>query len=82
MMAMLSSMKAWAVSTVDKLTLSDVTLNPGDGVNTKYMTLSVVSVTRTYAAFNVDIYLPEGVEPVLGSAGTPRVTKTGILPKD
>ena len=82
MMALLSSLTSWAISTVDKFTLSDVTLNPGDGVNTKYMTLSVVSVTRTYAAFNVDIYLPEGVEPVLGNTGTPRVTKTGILPKD
>ena len=82
MMALLSSLTSWAVSTVDKFTLSDVTLNPGDGVKTNYMTLSVVSVTRTYAAFNVDIYLPEGVEPVLGNTGTPRVTKTGILPKD
>ena len=80
--ALLSSLTSWAVVTTDRLALSDVVLNPGDGVKTNYMTLSVVSVTRIYAAFNVDIYLPEGVEPVLGNTGTPRVTKTGILPKD
>ena len=80
-MTLLAVMPAGAVSTVDKLTLSDVTLNPGD-VTAKYATLSVVSAVRKYAAFNVDIYLPEGVEPVLSSTGGPRVTKTGILPKD
>ena len=80
-MTLLVVMPAGAVSTSDKLVLSDVTLNPGDGT-AKYATLSVVSAVRKYAAFNVDIYLPEGVEPLLSSAGVPRVTKTGILPKD
>ena len=80
-MTLLVVMPAGAVSTTDKLVLSDVTLNPGDGT-AKYATLSVVSAVRKYAAFNVDIYLPEGVEPVLSSTGVPRVTKTGILPKD
>jgi len=81
MMTLLAVMPVGAVSTTDKLVLSDVTLNPGDGT-AKYATLSVVGAVRKYAAFNVDIYLPEGVEPLLSSAGVPRVTKTGILPKD
>lgn len=81
MMTLLAVMPVGAVSTTDKLVLSDVTLNPGDGT-AKYATLSVVGAVRKYAAFNVDIYLPEGVEPVLSSTGVPRVTKTGILPKD
>ena len=81
MMTLLAVMPVGAVSTTDKLVLSDVTLNPGDGT-AKYATLSVVGAVRKYAAFNVDIYLPEGVEPVLSSTGVPRVTRTGILPRD
>ena len=73
---------AWAVSTVDKLILSDVELSPGGDNEQKYATLSVASAVRTYAAFNVDVCLPEGVEPVLNNMDRPIVRKTGILPKD
>ena len=82
MIALLSSLTSWAVQTTDRLELSDVTLAPGGDATTKYATLTLVSVTRKYAAFNVDIQLPEGVNPVLSSNGTPLVRKTGILPKD
>ena len=77
---LMPAVTTWAESTVDKLILSDVTLSPGDN-EVKYTTLSVVSAARTYAAFNVDVCLPEGVEPVL-YGGQPVVGKTGILPKN
>ena len=79
---LMPAVMTWAESTVDKLILSDVELSPGGDNEQKYATLSVVSAARTYAAFNVDVCLPEGVEPVLNNMGRPIVRKTGILPKD
>lgn len=78
---LMPAVTTWAESTVDKLILSDVELSPGDN-DAKYTTLSVFSAVRKYAAFNVDVHLPEGVEPQLSPSGVPRVAKTGILPKD
>lgn len=72
---------SWAVSTVDKLTLSDVTLSPGGDDETQYTTLSVVSAVRKYAAFNVDIYLPEGVAPAYyGGELDVYEVENGVLP--
>ena len=79
---LMPAVMTWAESTVDELRLSDVELSPGSDNEQKYATLSVVSAARTYAAFNVDVCLPEGVEPVLNNMGRPIVRKTGILPKD
>lgn len=80
--ALLSTTLTWAVSTVDKLLLSDVTLSPGGDDETQYATLSVLSAVRKYAAFNVDIYLPEGVAPAYyeGELDVYEV-EGGILPK-
>ena len=79
---LMSTTLTWADSTVDKLVLSDVTLSPGGDEETQYATLSVVSAVRKYAAFNVDIYLPEGVAPAYyeGELDVYEV-EGGILPK-
>ena len=47
--------------TTNHIVADDVTLMPGDD-ETQYMTLTLIGTTL-YAAYNVDVVLPEGVEP-------------------
>ena len=60
MMALMSSLSAWAVSTVDKLYLSPTTLTPGE-TETQYVSLVILG-NRRYSAYNLDVTIPEGVE--------------------